>query len=129
MVVDASVTVRACLAESGFTDLQGHQLVAPPLVWIESSSALHELKWRGEISGELARLALERLSSAPISERRPRRLIERAWDVADELGWAKLYDAHYVVLARQMNVPLLTLDGRLQRGASRVVEALGPAQL
>jgi predicted nucleic acid-binding protein len=129
VVVDASITVRVCLAEPGFADLQGRQLVAPPLLWIETSSVLHELQWRGEITARLAQFALERLRSSPITERRPRRLIERAWDVAEELGWAKLYDAHYVALAQLMKLPLLTLDGRLLRGAGRVVETVGPRDL
>jgi predicted nucleic acid-binding protein len=129
LVVDSSVAVRACLAESGFDVLEGHSLVAPALLWIESASALHELRWRHEISADLAALALRSLLAAPIAERRPRRLLERAWEVAEELGWAKLYDAHYVALAKMMRVPLLTIDGRLRRGASRAVETIGPMEL
>ena len=52
---------------------------------------------------------MNRFLTAPVAERRPRRLLERAWEVAEELGWAKLYDAHYVALARLMRVPLLTM--------------------
>jgi predicted nucleic acid-binding protein len=129
VVIDASVAVRACLAESGFAELEPHELVAPPLLWTEAASSLHELRWRNEISQELADLALTRLLDAPVAERRPRRLVQQAWKVADELGWAKLYDAHYVALARIMDVPLLTLDGRLRRGAARTVPTLGPTEL
>lgn len=121
--------MRACLSKSGFDELEGHDLVAPALLWTETASALHELRWRDEISSDLAQLALERLLAAPVAERRPRRLLERAWEVAEELGWAKLYDAHYVALARMMRVPLLTTDGRLRRGASRAVETIGPTEL
>jgi len=129
VVVDANLAVRACLAESGFAELEDQELVGPPLLWIEAASSLHELRWRGEISRELAEVALTRLLSAPIAERRPRRLLERAWEVAEQLGWAKLYDAHYVALASLMNEPLLTLDGRLRRGAAGAVNVLGPTEL
>jgi predicted nucleic acid-binding protein len=129
VVVDASIAVRACLSETGFTELDGQELAAPPLLWLESASALHELRWRGEISADLARLALERLVSAPIAERRPRRLLQRAWAIGDELGWAKLYDAHYVALAVMTNTPLITVDARLLRSAARLVETIGPADL
>jgi predicted nucleic acid-binding protein len=129
MVIDASVAVRACLAESGFAELEQQELFAPPLLWTEAASSLHELRWRNEITEELASLALTRLLDAPVAERRPRRLVRQAWEVADELGWAKLYDAHYVALARIMGVPLLTLDGRLRVGAARTVTTLGPMEL
>ena len=93
--------------------------------WLED----HLLRWRDEISSEIAGLALTRLLDAPIAERRPRRLVQRAWEIADELGWAKLYDAHYLALASMLDMPLLTLDGRLRRGAARSVTTLGPMEL
>ena len=38
---------------------------------------LHELRWRKEISGELASIALERLAAADVSPRRPKGLTKR----------------------------------------------------
>src|SRR5437899_5526062 len=55
----------------------------------EASSVMHELRWRKEISGELAAIGLDRLASADVSPRRPKGLIEEAWRIADRLGWAK----------------------------------------
>jgi predicted nucleic acid-binding protein len=129
VVVDANVALRACLAESGFSDLEAHELVAPPLMWIEAGSGIHELKWRREIADDVAEAAFSRLGAAPVAERRHRHLAERAWTVADELGWAKLYDAYYVALAILLGIPLLTIDARLRRRASRVVEVIGPTEL
>jgi hypothetical protein len=109
--------------------------LAPALPWRPacrsrgSQSSGGALSWRREISAELGALAFDRLLSAPVDERRPRRLLESAWEVAEELGWAKLYDAHYVALARMLDMPLLTLDGRLRRGAAGVVQTLGPTEL
>jgi predicted nucleic acid-binding protein len=56
-------------------------------------------------------------------------LCAEAWRVAEELGWAKTYDAEYVALARMLRCRLLTRDERLRRGAARLVEAIGPTEL
>jgi len=45
------------------------------------------------------------------------------------LGWAKTYDAEYVALARTLECSLLTTDRRLQRGAERIVDTVGPSDL
>jgi predicted nucleic acid-binding protein len=101
-------------------------LVAPALLWSEASSVLHELRWRREISDRLASAAFDALLSAPIAARTPRRLRQEAWQVANDLGWAKTYDAEYVALARILRCPLFTVDGRLHRGAGRIVDVVGP---
>lgn len=77
-------------------------------MWSEASSILHELRWRKEISEELATIALDRLSGAPVSPRRPEGLINEAWLIADRLGWAQTYDAEYLDLEtykRQVLIP------------------------
>ncbi len=129
LIIDASAAIQCCLSMDGFDGLAGHDLTAPPLLWSESSSVVHELFWRDEISGDLAGIAMGRLRSAPIRRKSPRRLLVEAWRIADDFGWAKTYDAEYVALAALQNCPLLTIDGRLQRTASRVIEVLGPADL
>jgi predicted nucleic acid-binding protein len=129
LVVDSSAAVQACLAVDGF-GLFGHEdLVAPALLWSEASSVIHELRWRREVSERLAATAFDALLTAPIAARTPRRLRREAWRVAEELGWAKTYDAEYVALARMLRCRLFTVDDRLRRGAGRVVETLGPRDL
>lgn len=129
LVVDASAVVQACLAAGGFELFGDEDLVAPTLLWSEASSAIHELRWRREVSDRLASTALETLSTAPVARRTPRRLHREAWRVADELGWAKTYDAEYVALARLLGCRLFTIDDRLRRGAGRIVEIVGPDDL
>lgn len=60
------------------------------------------------------------LESGIVRERRPRRLGREAWNIADELGWTKTYDAEYLALARALDAPLATLDRRVARAATRV---------
>jgi predicted nucleic acid-binding protein len=129
IVLDASAAVQACLAADGF-DLFGHErLIAPALLLSEVSSALHEMRWRKEISAGLADIAFERLLAAPVSPRSSKRLRRDAWRVAEELGWMKTYDAEYVALARTARCRLFTLDARLRRGAGHVVPTIGPGDL
>jgi predicted nucleic acid-binding protein len=129
LVIDASVVVRACLEVDGFGPLAGHALLAPPLVASEALSALHEGRFRGELSRELAHKARERLGDAPIELVSPGELAREAWTFADVLGWAKTYDAEYVALAKLLDCPLVTLDARLSRGAGQTVRIVGPADV
>jgi predicted nucleic acid-binding protein len=129
MVVDASAGVQACLAADGFDLFGNEHLIAPRLFWSEVSSALHEMRWRKEISAALADIAFERLLAAPVSPRSPKRLRHEAWRIADELGWMKTYDAEYVALARMVRCRLFTVDARLRRGAGHVVQIIGPSDL
>jgi predicted nucleic acid-binding protein len=129
LVIDASVALSAALTRDGFVRLADHELVAPPLLWSEVLSTLREHAWRQDISGAQAASSLDAFLAAPISRRGPRRLAREAWWVAEELGWAKTYDAEYVALARLEGCRLLTRDGRLRRGAGRVVDCIGPSEL
>jgi predicted nucleic acid-binding protein len=129
LVIDASVAIGASLTRDGFGRIAALDLVAPPLMWSEALSTLREHAWRGDISAALAAAGREALLSAPVRRRAPRELFEEAWRVAEQLGWAKTYDAEYVALARILRCRLLTRDERLRRGAARMVEVVGPAEL
>ena len=129
IVLDASAAVQACLAADGFDLFGRERLIAPALFWSEVSSALHEMRWRKEISTGLADIAFKRLLAAPVSPRSSKRLRREAWGVAEELGWMKTYDAEYVALARTTRCRLFTVDARLRRGAGHVVPIIGPGDL
>ncbi len=129
VVVDANVIAHVILSGGDLGPLAGHELAAPPLLLSEVASTIRELAWRGEIPRERGRAALRHLRSLPVAIERPDDLVERAWDVAEALGWAKTYDAEYVALAQVLAAPLVTLDERRRRGAADVVAILSPEAL
>ncbi len=126
LVVDASFAVRACGIDNGFSVLGAERLAAPALMWSEARSVIRETAWRGEIDERDARATYGRLRECPVDRLDPPELHQEAWRVAAEMGWAKTYDAEYVALARLLDAALVSRDGRLRRGASRLVEVVGP---
>jgi predicted nucleic acid-binding protein len=129
IVIDASVTLDAMLSPGGLEALAHLDLVSPPLMWSEATSALREVTWRGLLGREAALVGLERLANAPIEVRSPDTLHREAWSVAEELGWAKTYHAEYVALARVLGCSLLTRDARLKRTAERLIRVIGPTEI
>lgn len=120
LVLDASAALPASAAEDGFRAFGNEELVAPPLLWPEVRSVLHVSAWRGLIDRAAAERSLAALESGHVRERQHRRLGEQAWQIADELGWAKTYDAEYLALAALLDVPVLTFDRRLRNAADRI---------
>lgn len=129
LVVDASVAVKSCLADQGFEELADRSLVAPPLMWSEARSVLHALGWRGDAAKEQVAAGHSRLHDAPVELRQPPELGPEAWRLADELGWARTYDAEYVALARLLGCRLVTIDARLRRAIDRLGLVVGPTEL
>jgi predicted nucleic acid-binding protein len=131
LVVDASLLVEWCTApgEDPFGALVADDLCAPPLMWSEARSALHELSWRGHLGVDQTAEARVRLENADVEQQRPPGLADEAWRIADELGWAKTYDAEYVALASLLGCRLVTVDARLRRGADRLGFVVGPTEL
>lgn len=115
LACDASLAVELSLdriGEEAVSALGSRELIAPPLLWSEAPSVLHEMGFRGEISQELGEQALNRFlgGKLQIAQRRPDGLALRAWQLAGELGWAKTYDAEYLAVADLLGCWLVTLD-------------------
>lgn len=128
LVIDASVAAAACARPSGF-ELFGEDLVAPPLMWSEVRANLHLQAFKGTIGFERANLLHDRLVAAPIRCDSPPELGRMAWSLATEMGWGRTYDAEYVALAQILDCRLVTVDGRLRRGASRLGLVVTPDEL
>lgn len=128
LVVDASVVVEASLGGRPLTHL-GEDLVAPPLLWPETRSAIRQAYWRGMVTADLAESARRALVRSEIALRDPADLGEETWRIAETFGWAKTYDAEYVALASLLGCRLVTVDGRLRRGAARLGFVVGPLEL
>lgn len=120
LVIEASAAIRASITDR-WEALDGRQVFAPSLIWSESAAGLRQLQYRREISADEATASLGRLLRAPISVVDSHELVTEALELAGELGWAKTYDAEFVVLARRLDVPLLTVDRRLAATAGRIV--------
>ncbi len=129
LVLDASVAVRAALVVNGFDVLRRYDLQAPTLLWSEVGSALTQLLRRGEVSTDEVSDALERLLGVDITAYPSSELMRAAIDLASRRGWAKTYDAEYVVLSQRLDVPLLTLDARLARAVRTLVRLQDPSRL
>jgi predicted nucleic acid-binding protein len=129
MVADASIAAFVVTAQDQPPWFHSRQLVAPRLLWSETLSALRQAAWRGDMPASAAAEARRRLETIAIEPLELDGHRERAWHIAEQLGWAKTYDAEYVALADLVDAPLLTLDSKLQRGAARIVRTLTPSDL
>lgn len=130
LVVDASLMVEWCIdAEDDLAALAPGERCAPALMWSEARSALHEWVWRGRLDADKADQARARLEDADVKLATHPGLADEAWRIANDLGWAKTYDAEYVALASLLGCRLVTVDGRLRRGADRLGFVVGPTEL
>jgi len=126
LVIDASAALYLLASQEGIEPFATFDLVSPALLWSEVTSVLNEMRWRGELSPDLAQTAFDRLLASPIDRRTDDGLYRDAREVARTLGWAKTYDAEYVALARTLHVDLMSRDARLRRGAERLIRVITP---
>jgi predicted nucleic acid-binding protein len=119
-VVDASAVLHLARAE---VEVSGeHEFLAPTLLRSQTLSALHEAVHRGEMPADVAREQLARIGRMQIRLLGDAVLRRRAWEVADQLGWASTYDAEYVALTQLQADAFVTLDAELARSVEGVVE-------
>lgn len=128
VVIDTSVVLPACMA-GGLRFSGSWRWLAPSLLWSEVLSALHEAQWRGELSADEATAARSVCADLPLEAHDSAELADDAWQIADELGLAKTYDAEFLALARKRRAWCVTADARLRRGADRLGFVLDPVEL
>jgi predicted nucleic acid-binding protein len=119
-VVDTSAVLH--LASEEIEVSAKHKLLAPTLLRSQTLSVLHEAVQRGEISADVARDRLKRIAAMPIRLLGDAVVRRRAWEVADQLGWASTYDAEYVALTQLQADAFVTLDEKLARSVEGIVE-------
>jgi predicted nucleic acid-binding protein len=130
-VVDASVVVTT-LIRGEYADWAkeqlsaagaGRSLWAPHLIDAEVGHALRRRVAARKLRDDHASVALSKLTGLPLRRVAHTDLLDRAWDLRHNLSF---YDGLYVALAERLQMPLLTLDGRLAKAAvaSTQVEVL-----
>jgi len=118
-VVDASAVLH--LVSNGIEVSAAHELLAPTLLRSQTLSALHEAVVRGAMS---AKVGLDRhrlISRMPIRLLGDAVLRRRAWEIADQLGWASTYDAEYLALTQLQAGAFVTMDADLARRVDGIV--------
>ena len=118
-VVDCGVVLE--LAREDFELPAGHELLAPTLLRSQTLSRLHEAVHVGELEPDAAREWIARVNALPIRLLGDAVLRRRAWEIADQLGWAETYDAEYVALTLLQADAFVTLDPELVRRVEGVV--------
>jgi predicted nucleic acid-binding protein len=119
-VVDTGAVLHLANAE---VEVSGaHKLLAPTLLRSQTLSALHEAVERGELEADVARERLTRIRRMKIRLLGDAVLQRRAWELADQLGWASTYNAEYVALTQLQADAFVTLDAKLARSVKRIVE-------
>ena len=119
-VVDAGAVLHLASEEVEVSD--EHELLAPTLLRSQTLSALHEAVQRRELPADVARERLAAVGRIKIRLLGDAVLRRRAWEVADQLGWASTYDAEYVALTQLQADAFVTLDAELARSVEGIVE-------
>lgn len=116
-VVDASVAMKWFVPEE-FTDAalnflkDGHELLAPDLLWPEFGNILWKKVRRSELDGDEARQVMYLCHQVPFEVVDSKSLVDSALEIAMGLD-RTVYDSVYLALAAYRNCVMLTADLRL----------------
>jgi predicted nucleic acid-binding protein len=118
-VVDCGVVLR--LAGEELEVRSEHELLAPTLLRSQTLSVVHQAVHRGELEPDVALDRLARIWAMRIRLLGDAVLRRRAFDLAEQLGWAETYDAEYVALTQLQADAFVTLDTKLARRVEGIV--------
>lgn len=118
-VIDCGVALQ--LAHEDIAVPTEHELLAPTLLRSQTLSALHQAVHRREILPDVALERLARIWAMPIRLLGDAVLRRRAWNLAEQLGWAETYHAEYVALTQLQADAFVTLDAELARRLEGIV--------
>jgi len=132
--VDASIVIKLVVEEPG-SDLadalwaqwiqQDVQIVAPALLRYEITAVLRKKVYRGQLSKEIANMALTAALDLKGIEYIDSPVLHlRALELASQFGLPTAYDAHYLALAEQQNCEFWTADVRLTQRISQALPYL-----
>jgi predicted nucleic acid-binding protein len=119
-VVDCETLLRIAAGEIEVA--AGHKLVAPTLVRSQALAALYQAARRGEISAAEGIERVTRINSLKVRFLGDKVLQRKAWEVADQLGWATTYDAEFVALTELQADIFVTSDDDLARAVTGLVK-------
>ena len=119
-VVDTSAVLH--LASEGIEVSNAHKLLAPTLLRSQTLSALHEAVERGDLPADVARNRLTHIRGMKIRLLGDAVLQRRAWELADQLGWASTYNAEYVALTQLQADAFVTMNAKLARSVKGIVD-------
>ena len=124
-VIDASALVELTVESGAAHDLSRRARTgsgaAPELIDVESLQAIRGMVRSGALSAEAGQTAATRVAGAPIVRLSHRQLLTRIWALRNSIT---AYDATYIALAEQLDVPLLTCDARLGRAHGHDAEVV-----
>lgn len=126
VVLDASAAVEIALWTDEGCRLASHlrfadEVVVPDHFHLECAAALRRMERRGELTPDDAQAALNQLLALRVRRADTAPLLPEAWSMRHNVTVA---DALYVVVARRLDVALITGDVRLARAPGLAVVVL-----
>ncbi|GLZ33528.1 ribonuclease VapC [Lentzea sp. NBRC 105346] len=115
IVVDASVMVTLFVNQPAeqpdlFKRVVGASACAPHVIDLEILHAMRRQERVGSLPADAAQLTVDNLAAMPVVRVPHLPLVARIWELRKSIT---AYDAAYVALAEELDVPLVTCDAKL----------------